>query len=292
MKKLLLLSVLLLTYVIGYSQEVIDTSYLRCSYRLHSLRDTVEKKQFPEQIFVLQVGRNSSKFYSFHTAVFDSVAADKEGSRKMRESVNLMLQRFEATGKIDRSNLGYKRGSSQIIYKNYPKGGMTISEEIVDTHFIYVDSLNMLSWNITDSVKTILGYECQKATSYFRGRHWIAWFAPEIPVNDGPWKLMGLPGLIMEAYDKSRHYDYLIVGLEYHKSPIVYDFKKSVPRSTGEEKILKQQHSSRHQFYKTKMIYLKDVVAYINMVYGVPNSKGYVKNKFPVMYDFQELDYK
>ena len=292
MKNRLTLIFLLFSYVLSHGQEVIDTSYLRCSYRLHSLRDTVEKKEFPEQIFILQVGQNSSKFYSFHTAVFDSIAADKEGSRKMRESVNMMLQKYQITGKIDQSNLGYKRGSSQIIYKNYPKEGMTVSEEILNTHFTYMDSLNMQTWDITDSVKTVLGYECQKATSYFRGRHWIAWFTPEIPVSDGPWKLMGLPGLIMEAYDKNRHYDYLISGLEYYKSPIVYEFKKSIPSTMGDEKVLKQQKSSRQEFYKTKMTYLRDRIAYINMICGVPNSKGYVKNKFPVMYDFEELDYK
>ena len=292
MKTRLTLIFLLFSYVLSHGQEVIDTSFLRCSYRLHSLSDTIEKKKFPEQVFILQVGENSSKYYSFHTAVFDSIAGDKEGSRKMRESVNMMLQKYEITGKIDQSNLGYKRGSSQIIYKNYSKGGMTVSEEILNTHFTYMDSLNMQTWDITDSVKTVLGYECQKATSYFRGRHWIAWFTPEIPVNDGPWKLMGLPGLIMEAYDKNRHYDYLISGLEYYKSPIVYEFKKSIPSTWGDESILKQQKSSRHEFYKTKMTYLKDRIAYINMVCGVPNSKGYVMNKFPVMYDFEELDYK
>ena len=61
------------------------------------------------------------------------------------------------------------------------------------------------------------------ATSDFRGRHWTAWFATDIPVSDGPWKLGGLPGLILEAYDKGHQYTFTAVGLErVAEEPIVF----------------------------------------------------------------------
>ena len=61
------------------------------------------------------------------------------------------------------------------------------------------------------------------ATSDFRGRHWTAWFATDIPVSDGPWKLGGLPGLILEAYDKGHQYTFTAVRLERVKEePIVF----------------------------------------------------------------------
>ena len=61
------------------------------------------------------------------------------------------------------------------------------------------------------------------ATANFRGRHWTAWFATDIPVSDGPWKLGGLPGLILEAYDKGHQYTFTAVGLERVKEePIVF----------------------------------------------------------------------
>ena len=87
----------------------------------------------------------------------------------------------------------------------------------------YRDTLNAQQWTIADSTREVLGYTCQQATADFRGRHWTAWFATDIPVSDGPWKLGGLPGLILEAYDKGHQYTFTVVGLErVAEEPIVF----------------------------------------------------------------------
>ena len=65
-----------------------------------------------------------------------------------------------------------------------------------------------------DSTKNILEYECVLAESDYHGRHWIAWFAPEIPVDAGPWKLLDLPGLIMEAVDSTGQHHFTATGIE------------------------------------------------------------------------------
>lgn len=61
-----------------------------------------------------------------------------------------------------------------------------------------------IQWNILDKTKRLGGYTVIKATACFRGRNYIAWFTPEIPVPYGPWKLIGLPGLILQAYNAEK----------------------------------------------------------------------------------------
>lgn len=46
------------------------------------------------------------------------------------------------------------------------------------------------------------------AKTNFRGRIWTAFFTPEIPIKEGPWKLCGLPGIILKASDSKNHYSY------------------------------------------------------------------------------------
>ena len=64
-----------------------------------------------------------------------------------------------------------------------------------------------------------MGYPCQKATATFRGRDYEAWFTPEIPVNDGPWKFFGLPGLILKVTDAENIFSFVCVGLGNLISP-------------------------------------------------------------------------
>jgi GLPGLI family protein len=62
-----------------------------------------------------------------------------------------------------------------------------------------------IHWKITDNTKKIGSYKVQKATAHFRGRNDTVWFTPQIPVPYGPWKLIGLPGLVLQAYDSKKN---------------------------------------------------------------------------------------
>jgi GLPGLI family protein len=79
-------------------------------------------------------------------------------------------------------------------------------------------------WKLSADTCIILSDTCQKATAYFRGRNWTAWFTLEVPIDAGPWKLCGLPGLIMKASDSREHYVFECIGLENisrKKQPII-----------------------------------------------------------------------
>src|SRR5690554_5979665 len=85
-----------------------------------------------------------------------------------------------------------------------------------DLGFNYVkEKTPKISWKIEKETKNIGQLTCQKATATFRGRDYTAWFAPDIPLPYGPWKLQGLPGIILEAYDTNKEMYLYFKSIEY-----------------------------------------------------------------------------
>lgn len=76
------------------------------------------------------------------------------------------------------------------------------------------DNPPKLVWEISSETKEVGDYTVIKAETSFRGRDYEAWFAPNIPIPAGPWKLNGLPGLILEAADKDRDYSWHAVSIK------------------------------------------------------------------------------
>ena len=82
----------------------------------------------------------------------------------------------------------------QTVFQNTPKGKLSVYSTIIPNHYTYQeDKVNMV-WEIDDSsTDTISGYLCRKATAEYGGRSWVAWYAPDIPLQFGPWKFTSLP---------------------------------------------------------------------------------------------------
>ncbi len=104
-------------------------------------------------------------------------------------------------------------------YSDYfiQSGGITIYTAMpfgaTEYNCYYQETYPLMKWMLYNENKTILGYECQKATCSFRGRNYVAWFAPAIPVKYGPWKFGGLPGLILNVNDTQNIYTFECVKL-------------------------------------------------------------------------------
>ncbi len=92
----------------------------------------------------------------------------------------------------------------------------------------------------------------------FRGRHWTAWFTDEIALSEGPWKLGGLPGLILKATDSEGHYRFTANGIELSRTP-----QPMTLRLKNYELV------SRKQYRKVHERYYDDPVGFINGQPGV-----------------------
>ena len=86
-----------------------------------------------------------------------------------------------------------------------------------------------IDWKLTNESKKIGIFKCFKAIGTFRGRDYTAWYTNEIPLPYGPWKLQGLPGLILEAYNSNEEIYYYAKKVEYPtQNPTqIYKIKKS-----------------------------------------------------------------
>lgn len=219
-----------------YAQKKIDEAYLKCQYDYTYVVDTLSGKTAKDWL-VLQIGENLSKSYSYYSMQVDSIFASPDRDVILRQQINAAIG--------SKTEWPHKRMKA-YVYKNYPQGKMTVTDGLLMQDYIYEDTLNAQNWVIQDSSKLILGHECQKAVCHYRGHCWTAWFAMDIPITDGPWKLCGLPGLIMEATSEDNSHTFKLLGLErVSKEPIVFS-KTYVGNNKFEkttfEKFLKEQY--------------------------------------------------
>ena len=105
----------------------------------------------------------------------------------------------------ENGNQVYFSNSSKKMFSTFNYQGM-----------VYInDGETNIVWNTTNETKKIGTFICNKATTSFRGRDYTAWFTLKIPVSFGPWKLNGLPGLILEAYDTDKNVYWYFKNLVY-----------------------------------------------------------------------------
>lgn len=94
------------------------------------------------------------------------------------------------------------------VFRDFKKDSIVFRE--VGSKFmnavIVTDKWEKIMWEIIDETKKIGEYPCKKANCKFRGRNYTAWFTEEIPISSGSWKLYGLPGIILEAYDSQMEF--------------------------------------------------------------------------------------
>lgn len=88
------------------------------------------------------------------------------------------------------------RGS---VYKNLQQKQIIKQQEFFGRLFLIRESLTPIIWKIGSEQKTIGNYNCKKATATIDTMNVVAWFCPDLAINDGPDIFWGLPGLILEV---------------------------------------------------------------------------------------------
>lgn len=217
--------------------RIIDTVQLEILYQLDFIEDTLKYEEILSDQQVLQVGFQNSKYFSKLLFTNDSINTILEEQNAMN-----LLAPPQAAGmhEIIRDK---KAKAFEVTYR---------SDDIV---FRYFENIPELSWTIQNERKTIRGYSCQKATTTFRGRIYEAWFTPEIPIREGPYKFGGLPGLILEMQDSQKHFVYTCIGIRKPKSAEPVRIRNWSYTETTREKLhdfLVRKYQNLTEYYNSR----------------------------------------
>ncbi|MDR0395421.1 MAG: GLPGLI family protein [Tannerella sp.] len=183
-------------------KDILDSSKYRVYYSLEFVKDTLIQGEKSECITLLQIGSKYNRFIDYGTLRQDSVfdALVKSG----RGFSDILAQSM---------SIGRTAKFKTVILKNYPSVmSYTVQNTVGSSKYNYVDRDIALNWKLEDEEKEIEGYKCMKATCEYRGRSYVAWYALQIALSEGPYVFSGLPGLIMEIYDLKQHFHFTIAG--------------------------------------------------------------------------------
>jgi len=180
--------------------STIDSTKIRVWYAMNA-QDIKDFDTFTD-LFRMEIGSHTSTFYSYYLFHSDSLCTvwDKK-NRNAGAASSKCSNLAKYIGDLDWHEFYFT-----FIYKDILSDKLTAYTltPLFVPHFWYTDDPIVHDWTLHDESTTIAGYLCQKAVCSFRGRDFEAWFAPDIPISNGPWKFGGLPGLILKIYDTDR----------------------------------------------------------------------------------------
>lgn len=237
MKKVIIASFL---FFCGLAYSQVHRFYYELTYKPSKDSANTEK-----ELMVLDVAKDESLFLPYKQLEYDSVlTANIKKAREFGADLDKEIMQMKPPVLSYRIN---KLKNGNLNYKDF----IGLSE-----YYSYDEKPN-LKWNITSEKQKIGIYQTQKATTDFGGRQWTAWFTSEIPIQDGPYKFSGLPGLIVKLEDSDQDFLWVLEAnkklnqdinlnkLNYLESQM--GIAKKVPKSTFVKRLAEYQKNPMGQ---------------------------------------------
>ena len=247
----------------------IDTALIKVDYIRTIVLDTLNpNERLKKDRLTLLAGEKGAAFYSEDSRKNLELSDNPEYLLKILQNPKL----YEERSRLDNEAIFRDNTSNTtIVHQRYDLENWEL-KEISESP----------TWNIQDSTICILGFNCIMATTNFRGREWTAFFSPDIPLPEGPWKLTGLPGIILKAYDKKKEYSYDAILIDTHKPGLVeyYNYRDRIKINNRIKGLI-----HRHKVQQSGITSKFNLIANVNLIENKTDSLN-VKR-----YDFEETDY-
>lgn len=181
-----------------------DLAIGKAVYDFMHIRDTLHRDKPYKERLTLLVGRDASVYKSLDKQLAqEQMIADVKNQVKNASNPNAI-------------SLTIKGGppTQNEEYYQYAKEKKLYTEETMVNYYLVEEPLPEIKWTIKSDTLSFSGLHCQMATTHFKGRDYTVWFCPDLPFHSGPWKLNGLPGLILEAGDSKKEVVFKFAGFE------------------------------------------------------------------------------
>ncbi|MDD2529050.1 MAG: GLPGLI family protein [Lentimicrobiaceae bacterium] len=212
---------------------VLGKADLLVTYSMLWKEDTLNRDFQQQEDMLLLIGSNFSQFVSKN-----SFMTNLEGRKMEKEG---RLQEFFSEVKP-----GHITRFTFRIYKDYENNKIIYWGHIVPTRFKYEEEMSDIKWNLGAGTSQVLGYVTNQAFTSYGGREWVVWYAPDLPINDGPYKFSGLPGLILKSYDTKGDYIFEAVSIEKLKEPTDIEMSERTAVTTTRRNFLKAEDNLRY----------------------------------------------
>lgn len=173
----------------------------RFTYEYRFIPDSSNISDVKTEIMNLDTSPSGSKFYSYTAYHSDSIM-----------KVDLEKQ-LASTGMINIKSDMKKGFVKYSVSKDYPDYKVFLHDRIFADSYKVSDE-RKINWKISSEKQKIGNWNAQKAEADFGGRHWFAWFTTEIPIQDGPYKFHGLPGLIVKLEDDTKSHSFTLQAVK------------------------------------------------------------------------------
>ncbi|MCR5140065.1 MAG: GLPGLI family protein [Bacteroidaceae bacterium] len=201
--------------------------------------------------------------------VTDRMQVVVQVGRTVTKSMPLSCYEQGDIWKRDKLASAYQEALMHIptVWTGWPEGQATVREFIFPHEFEGCEPTPDIAWTLTDDTLAIGGYSCQRATATFRGVAWTAWYAEETPSSAGPWRLRGLPGLIVKA--ESEAHTFCLAELKDEASPITAPDSNPEVQRMNYAKLLKYRNGiyGNRQYIKNPTYYVPDLQSSLNDVF-------------------------
>lgn len=224
--------------------QTLDSASTLIRYKLTYLSDSLIPKKIRTDIMQLSIGDSVSAFYSYIGFHSDSAIKNDMAVGK------ITLQDFSKDPEFHSKYPSPGLLNKYQLYINYPENKITTTDNVFTSKYLFEEKIEPLKWVISVDTMNFSGYKCQKATTDFRGRSYIAWFTPELPWNEGPYKFRGLPGLIVKIEDTKGNFIFECIEIRHlkRKQPIVLNNNDFIKTSREEyRKLLKAGFDNPYQ---------------------------------------------